>query len=142
MFFRVLLPTGLFRSRALPSPFIGTAAAPKADSPAPRCRISCPAPSGTTSSAACAGAFLRSLVYSCQHFRREMIGLQPPVGIYTHIDNRPRATSLHDTTQYPRRTASTYKKTRGRRRIPATTAPKTSRAYAPPDFALPEKSLH
>jgi len=27
----------------------------------------------------------RSLVYSCQHFRREMIGLQPPGGIYTHI---------------------------------------------------------
>ena len=27
----------------------------------------------------------RSLVYSCQHFRREMIGLQPPSGIYTHI---------------------------------------------------------
>ena len=27
----------------------------------------------------------RSLVYSCQHFRREMIGLQPPAGIYTHI---------------------------------------------------------
>src|SRR2546427_7497910 len=26
----------------------------------------------------------RSLVYSCQHFRREMIGLQPPGGIYTH----------------------------------------------------------
>jgi uncharacterized circularly permuted ATP-grasp superfamily protein len=27
----------------------------------------------------------RSLVYSCQHFRREMIGLRPPSGIYTHI---------------------------------------------------------
>ena len=27
----------------------------------------------------------RSLVYSCQHFRREMIGLAPPSGIYTHI---------------------------------------------------------
>ena len=27
----------------------------------------------------------RSLVYSCQHFRREMIGLQPPSGIHTHI---------------------------------------------------------
>src|SRR5438034_3794998 len=27
----------------------------------------------------------RSLVYSCQHFRREMIGLQPPGGIYIHI---------------------------------------------------------
>src|SRR5260370_19638301 len=27
----------------------------------------------------------RSLVYSCQHFRREMIGMQPPGGIYTHI---------------------------------------------------------
>src|SRR5437773_4134584 len=27
----------------------------------------------------------RSLVYSCQHFRREMIGLQPPSGIYAHI---------------------------------------------------------
>src|SRR4051812_4019842 len=27
----------------------------------------------------------RSLVYSCQHFRREMIGLKPPSGIHTHI---------------------------------------------------------
>src|SRR5437867_5951549 len=27
----------------------------------------------------------RSLVYSCQHFRREMIGLQPPGGIHIHI---------------------------------------------------------
>ncbi|MDR3764119.1 MAG: circularly permuted type 2 ATP-grasp protein [Acidobacteriota bacterium] len=27
----------------------------------------------------------RSLVYSCKHFRREMIGLQVPRGIYTHI---------------------------------------------------------
>ena len=27
----------------------------------------------------------RSLVYSCQHFRREMIGLEVPRGIYTHI---------------------------------------------------------
>jgi uncharacterized circularly permuted ATP-grasp superfamily protein len=26
-----------------------------------------------------------SLVYSCRHFRREMIGLQVPLGIYTHI---------------------------------------------------------
>ena len=26
-----------------------------------------------------------SLVYSCRHFRREMMGLQVPLGIYTHI---------------------------------------------------------
>ena len=27
----------------------------------------------------------RALVYSCQHFRREMIGIEVPRGIYTHI---------------------------------------------------------
>src|SRR5579859_6054708 len=27
----------------------------------------------------------RSLVLSCRHFRREMIGLEPPRGIYTHV---------------------------------------------------------
>ncbi len=27
----------------------------------------------------------RSLVYSCQHFQREMIGVEVPRGIYTHI---------------------------------------------------------
>ena len=27
----------------------------------------------------------RSLVYSCKHFRREMIGVEVPRGIYTHI---------------------------------------------------------
>jgi len=25
------------------------------------------------------------VVYSCQHFRREIIGLQVPSGIYTHV---------------------------------------------------------
>ena len=27
----------------------------------------------------------RSLIYSCPHFRREMMGLEVPRGIYTHI---------------------------------------------------------
>jgi len=27
----------------------------------------------------------RSLIYSCRHFRREMVGLRVPVGIYTHV---------------------------------------------------------
>src|SRR5271167_2708748 len=31
------------------------------------------------------GLIPRSLVYSCPHFRREMIGVEVPHGIYTHI---------------------------------------------------------
>jgi uncharacterized circularly permuted ATP-grasp superfamily protein len=31
------------------------------------------------------GRIPRSLVYSCPHFRREMIGVHVPLGIYTHI---------------------------------------------------------
>jgi len=31
------------------------------------------------------GIIPKSLIYSCRHFRREMIGLQVPQGIYTHI---------------------------------------------------------
>ncbi len=31
------------------------------------------------------GRIARSLVYSCQHFRREMVGVEVPRGIHTHI---------------------------------------------------------
>ena len=100
-------PTSLTSSRASPSPSTATAAAPSASSPS----TSCPASSrahewdlierGLAQRVTALNLYLqdiygqqrilkdrivpRNLVYSCKHFRREMVGLAVPRDIYIHI---------------------------------------------------------